>query len=427
MTSTKGVDQEMQVKTSLAKAPEPIIIEFTNVSKRYRRTSSGGPRRLRSMALSPGKQREARKRVHWALNDVTFAIARGETIGLLGANGSGKSTLLRTMAGVTRPTSGVFTVGGIVSGLLTIGEGFHPMLTGTENAITGSILAGLSMPQAQGRLDSVAEFAELQDYMDQPLRTYSDGMRLRLAFSVAIHVDPQILLIDEILAVGDFRFRQKCLNHIDSLQQEGVTIIVASHDLVQLERISTRCLWMMKGKLQAMGPASEVISQYRLAMQAQMDALAPPVVSQADGSIRIGSHSALEIHKVRLFDAAGRENYQIVAGASLRVEIEFEAHESLDGAIFGVSGHKAPDGTRCFDLSTDADRHALGTLKGPGVISLTLERLDLAGGDYTLAVGAYAPDWTYPYDYLWEASTFEVVADTQLGEFTPPHIWRLDD
>jgi lipopolysaccharide transport system ATP-binding protein len=384
-------------------------VEVRGVAKRFRRSATGSPRTLRGLA-------ERSPRVeHWALRDVTLSMPPGETLGLLGANGSGKSTLLRILAGVTRPTTGSVTVTGRVGGLLALGEGFHPLLSGTENAVTGAILAGFGAREARRRIDRVAEFAELGDHMDEPLRTYSDGMRLRLAFSVAINVEPEVLLIDEILAVGDLGFREKCLQRLESLQACGVTMVVASHSMSELERLATRALWLAAGEVRALGSVHEVVDTYRREMYERV----PP--SSSGGGRRLGS-GEVEITGVRLLDGTGREVHQIPSGAGLVVEIAYDAHERLPGAIFGVSAHTR-DGVLCFDLSTEADGVDVGTLKGEGLVRLVVERLDLAAGSYALDVGIYEPSWAHPYDYHWHTYPFEVVGAPPIGPLAPPHRW----
>jgi lipopolysaccharide transport system ATP-binding protein len=387
-----------------------IAIEAERLSKRFRRSATGSPRTLRGLAERTPRVEE------WAVRDMSFELLRGEALALVGANGSGKSTLLRMLARVTRPTSGRVRVQGRVGGLLTLGEGFHPLLSGVENALTGAILAGYSAREARRRIDAVAEFAELGDHMRDPIRTYSDGMRLRLAFSVAINVEPDILLIDEILAVGDLGFREKCLQRLEAMQAEGVTMVIASHSMTELERLATRGLWLQSGELRAVGPIGEVVDAYRRAMYERV-----PAKTSQNGSRRLGSGEA-EIVDVRLRDDAGRDVTGLVSGEPLVIDISYVAHERLTGAIFGVSAHSR-EGVRCFDLSTEADEVDVGVLKGEGRLTLRLERLDLAAGAYALDVGIYEQGWTHPYDYHWHSYPFEVLGAPQPGPLAPPHGW----
>jgi lipopolysaccharide transport system ATP-binding protein len=231
-------------------------IHVRSVTKRYHRSVTGRPRTLRSLM-----ERIPRTET-WALRDVSFEVQRGETIAVMGRNGSGKSTLLRVLGGVTRPTSGDVEMHGQIGALLTLGEAFHPELSGEENALTGAVLAGLTRVEARRRLPDIAAFAELEDRMDQSLRTYSDGQRLRLAFSVAIHIDPDILLIDELLAVGDLGFQERCLSYLEGLQEAGVTIVVASHDLTQIRRLAARTLWLERGEVRGVDATDRIADEY---------------------------------------------------------------------------------------------------------------------------------------------------------------------
>ena len=389
-------------------------IEVDGVSKHYRYSFSGMPRKLRTL----GKRG---KRVdHWALRNVSFAVARGETVGVIGKNASGKSTLLRLLAGITRPTLGSVRIRRKVSGLLTLGEGMHPLLSGEENAFSGAILSGLTRAEALRRLKEIASFAELEDHMDQPLRTYSDGMRLRLAFSVAIHVDPEILLVDEVLAVGDLRFQEKCFSHLQSLQGAGVTVVVASHDMDQILRLSTRALWLADGSIRHIGESAEVVDHYRSASSggtAARESPAPDGRRQGSGEV--------EILGVRLLDARGDDTRMIAPGGPLTVEIGFVAHQEVPDAIFAVSAHAERDGVRCFDLNT-GEQGSVGRLSGRGTIQLNLERLDLAGGRYKLDVGIFGSDWENTYDYLWQAFPLEVTGHAhEVAVLRPPHRWSM--
>ena len=203
-----------------------------------------------------------------ALQQVSFTVHKGETVGIIGQNGSGKSTLLGLIARVYRPTSGVLEVNGRVAPLLELGAGFHPDLTGLENIYFNGVILGLTRKQIAERLEAIVQFAELEGYIDAPIRTYSSGMLMRLGFAVAAHVDADILLVDEVLAVGDARFQQKCYDKIRQFQREGRTILFVSHDMEAITQVATRALWLDKGILRADGDAQAVVQAYRRAMQA---------------------------------------------------------------------------------------------------------------------------------------------------------------
>lgn len=236
------------------------VIEAEGLGKRYnlRHEGSGS---LKSLVL---RGRSARIQALWALRDVTFAVAAGETVGVIGHNGSGKSTLLGLMARVYRPTEGVLSVRGRVAPLLELGAGFHEDLTGLENiALHGSIL-GLSNRRMAELAPDIIAFSEIEEFIDTPLRTYSAGMVMRLGFSIAVHSDPDILLVDEVLAVGDESFQRKCYRRIAEFQSAGKTIVFVSHDLEAVERVAGRAIWMKGGRVEMDGSAAEVVAAYHV-------------------------------------------------------------------------------------------------------------------------------------------------------------------
>jgi lipopolysaccharide transport system ATP-binding protein len=240
-----------------------LAVEVEQVSKRYF-LRGGRAQELKTALLNlPGLLSNGRsKRVFWALRDISFTLRRGECLGIAGPNGSGKSTLLRVMAGITKPTSGRLVVNGRVSALLDLGAGFHPQITGRENALLNAVLLGLSMKEAREVLPEIITFSELDDFIDQPMRTYSSGMYVRLGFAVAVYVKPEILLVDEVLAVGDAEFQSKCFGHMDKLRQAGVTVLFASHDLPSLQRYTDRVMLLEHGQTVLEGKPAEVLHQY---------------------------------------------------------------------------------------------------------------------------------------------------------------------
>ncbi|CAN5497862.1 ABC transporter ATP-binding protein [soil metagenome] len=387
-------------------------IELHEVSKRYRSSALGGPRTVRNLNFRSSK-------VQWALRDISLDVQAGETFGLIGRNGSGKSTALRIMAGITSPTTGRVHNLRRVSGLLTIGEGLQPLLTGEENALTASILAGLTKREALRRLSDIARFAELEDHMDHPLRTYSDGMKLRLAFSVSLHVDPEILLIDEVLAVGDIRFQEKCFVALEGFQSEGVTISVTSHDMGQIRRLCDRVAWLVDGRIKLIGDTDEVASRYENAMSEGV-----PEQTDDTATRRLGS-GEIQFKAVQLLDRWGAPLRSIPAGSRVHVVAEYEAEAPVNEPIFGVSVHEIGSGTRLLDLDTRSAGLATGTVKGGGRVELILDHLDLTAGEYALDIGVYETEWARPYDYLWEKVDFEITSSSTSGLVAPPHRWKL--
>ena len=244
---------------------EPIVVSVEQLSKRYR-LRAGRRQELKAALLSlPNrllKKSSPSSRDFWALKNISFTLRRGECLGITGPNGSGKSTLLRIIAGITQPTEGNVVTNGRVSALLELGAGFHAQISGRENALLNAVLLGLSLDEARAALPSIFEFSELGDFIEQPVRIYSSGMLVRLGFAVAVHVQPEILVVDEVLAVGDAEFQSKCFNHIRKLRDEGVTIIMASHDLPSIQKYTDRAMLLEHGQIQLEGKPAEVLHEY---------------------------------------------------------------------------------------------------------------------------------------------------------------------
>ena len=374
-------------------------IAFNRVGKRYRRSDRLGGRRS----------------VRWALRDLSLEVAAGETVGLIGANGAGKSTALRLGLGITSPTEGTVCTKGRMSGVLSLGDGFHPLLTGRENAVTASMLSGLSHEQAKSRLPSIREFSGLEDAFDDPLRTYSSGMFVRLAFAVAINVDSDILLIDEALAVGDLEFSSRCIDHLESRQQAGTTMLLASHDLEQIRRLCHRVAWLEGGSIRAIGSPNDITGDYGRAMHTPGAPL--PVATSQMGSREV------EFREIRLLSRGGELDGVLPIGWPLTVEMSWIAHSPVESMIFGVSIHDG-SGNRCLDITSPAVvPEAAGQM---GVVRLALDRLDLGGGTYHLDAGIYDQNWRTTYDYRWQARWFDIPGKRSTGPLHPPHKWEAE-
>jgi lipopolysaccharide transport system ATP-binding protein len=252
--------------SSEAQAAAPgtdAVLSLLAVSKRYH-LSEAGQWELKTALLHPIRSlRQGRSRnALWAVRDVTLDVTRGEFFSIVGANGSGKSTLLRLMAGLSRPTKGSVRVAGRISTLLELGSGFHPQVSGRENALVNGLLCGMTRAQVEALLPAIVEFAGLQEFIDQPMRTYSSGMYVRLGFAIAAFMDPEVLLVDEVLAVGDAGFQEKCYDHIASLQAQGVTIVMVTHDLGAVERFSSRAALMERGRIVATGAPAAITARH---------------------------------------------------------------------------------------------------------------------------------------------------------------------
>jgi lipopolysaccharide transport system ATP-binding protein len=405
-----------------------VALAVEGVSKRYMRQDVR-PRRIKDVVLRP-RSLSGRRDPFWALQDVNVDVRVGETLGLIGANGSGKSTLLRLIGGLGLPTRGRIVRHREVEAMLSLAEGLDPLLTARENAITAGILAGYRRRTITAKLPEIAAFAELEEFFDRPLRTYSDGMRLRLAFSVAISSTPQVLLIDEVLAVGDLRFQEKCFARLQDLREQGTTLILASHDEDQIQRLCHKVLWLAHGRVQALGPAEDVFEAYRSAMDAETERRAEAISSHGmaeadppsiEGASRSGTLE-IEIAAVRILPSQVRTG-STIQSEPIVIEVDLLPHVPANEPIVGVSLHRVSDYTKVLDVTTDADGVRLGRADRPQTVTLTLDRLDLEPGSYRFDIGVYERNWAYVYDYHWHAYPLEIVSAG--GGFGPSRRWSI--
>jgi lipopolysaccharide transport system ATP-binding protein len=273
------------------------VIVAENLGKLFRRYHTNRPRTVYE-ALLGGLRRLGTIERFWGLRNVTFSVAPGRMVGVIGQNGSGKSTLLRLMGGVGRPSEGKIRVNGKIGAILSLGTGFHPDLTGRENVFINGLISGLTRREVTEQFDSIINFAELQDSIDSPLRTYSTGMQMRLAFAVVAHTQPDVLLIDEVLAVGDLSFQRKCLDRISRFRSEGCTIILVSHQMRLIRDLCDEALWINAGRLETYGDAAAVVDRY--VAEAKAGQSAAPLSTPAEiGTI---SDVAAHLHKMGAAD-----------------------------------------------------------------------------------------------------------------------------
>jgi ABC-type polysaccharide/polyol phosphate transport system ATPase subunit len=402
-----------------------IAIRADRVSKSYRRygrkRSVGS---LKSALLSGlGARALSADQVFPALTDVSFEVAAGETVGVIGENGSGKSTLLKLLARILAPTSGSIDTRGRVSALIELGAGFHPEISARENIEINGMLLGLSKKQIASRMDSILAFAGVADFLDAPVKTFSSGMVVRLGFAVAAHSDPDVLLVDEVLAVGDEEFAHRCLEKIAEFQKEGRTIAVVSHDL---DLIASRCRRVLRfsgGRLVADGPPAEVVGKYREDV-AGREGRARLQARRAESGERWGSREAV-IDEVRLLGPEGAPAGVLRAGEPFRVEFTGRAEGKVEDFVAGVQISKI-DGTVVFGSNTQIDRYEAGAVAGAYSVSLRFESADLAAGAYSLDVAVHRRDGA-PYDYRAGVVRFDVYApEATSGIWRPARAWKID-
>jgi lipopolysaccharide transport system ATP-binding protein len=408
------------------------VIVAEGLGKQFTRHHDTRPRSFKELFLK-GPSGLAPAERFWALKDVAFSVAQGEALGLIGHNGAGKSTLLQLLCGIVPADEGRLSVSGHVSGLLELGTGFHPDLSGRENVYINGIIAGLTRREVEARFDDIVAFAELEHVIDSPLRTYSSGMKMRLGFAVAVHTEPDVLLIDEVLAVGDMAFQNKCLERIEAIRASGVTIVLVSHDLHQITRFCDKALWLRGGRVAGYGSAEAVVNAYKAEManatRKRTPSDVPDRVTPSGAVLRVNETRfgslEMEITSVCFRDARNQPLNAIEGGEPLAVEIGYRAPAPIPEPIFGLS-ITDPDGNVFLDVNTLTDGYSLPELSGEGVIVVRFERLDLSGGRYFVNVGVYERQWAFAYDYHWHVYPLDVDASQSKGVLLPPRCWQLE-
>jgi ABC-type polysaccharide/polyol phosphate transport system ATPase subunit len=432
-------------------------IEVVNVSKVYRRYARRKQfATLKSALLTGSLIRDLQPDETFpALRGVSFTVPKGSTFGVIGRNGSGKSTLLKCVAGITRPTEGSVRVNGRISALIELGAGFHPEISGRENVFINGIMLGLSKREIARRFDEIVEFAELRDFIDAPVKTYSSGMYMRLGFAVAIHVDPEVLLIDEVLAVGDQAFTVKCLDKFAEFRRRNKSILLVTHSLDLVEKFCDRALWLDQGRTHAEGEPRRVVAAYlmhvardeeaQLARQeaaaiAQAEtappAPAPPAAGRPPADVvdapadmfqaaegRWGSRE-VEITEVTLRDRSGEPSHVFQSGEPMEIRMQVRAHQPTRDFVFGIGLFNA-DGVCCYGTNTHIEELEPAELTGVGEVRFHMPRLDLVEGTYKVDVAAHRLDG-YPYDYHRLLYTFRVKSRTRdVGVYRPHHDWSF--
>jgi lipopolysaccharide transport system ATP-binding protein len=396
----------------------PPAIAVHDAAKLYRRYARRPHGTLKS-ALLGGRGSAADGGVP-ALDGVSFTVAPGETLGVVGPNGSGKSTLLKLLAGILRPTRGSVEVRGRLAALLELGAGFHPEISGRENVEITGLLLGLSRAEIAGRFDAIVRFAGVEEFLDAPVKTYSSGMAVRLGFAIAAHSDPDVLLVDEVLAVGDEAFAHKALEKFSEFERAGKTLVVVSHDLALVAERCRRALWLEHGRLAADGPSAEVVARYRERVAAE-EGERRARASGAGG--RVGSGVAT-LELVRLLDRDGRPVGRLRTGEPFAIELVARAGEPLSDFVFGVEVATVA-GATVFGTNTALEGFRPDRFAGDARVVLEVPALDLAPGLYALDAAVHARDGA-PYDYRRDVLRFEVTADRPGGGvWSPPRRWTF--
>ncbi len=420
-------------------------IEVKDLTKKFKVYYDKGNQLKEKMLFWKRNKYEER----WVLNGVSFQIKKGEAIGLIGHNGCGKSTTLKLLSKIIYPDSGSIVMNGRVSSLIELGAGFHPDMSGRENIYTNASIFGLSRKEIEDRYDDIVAFSELEEFIDNPVRTYSSGMYMRLAFSVAINVNADILLVDEILAVGDSNFQAKCFNKMREIKANGTTIVIVSHSLAQIEQICDRTIWIHDGKIAGEGAPRDVHPEYLDFMGRQRMAAAKAAKTLEEREQieqerqRIEQEKAQEqtqdkakerkrwgdrratITDVRVKGSGGEEQSVYFTGDDMIITMKYTVDTPVKDAVFGFGIFRS-DGLWCYGTNTRIDKFDIFDLNEDGEITITLRGVNLIAGAYILDLTIESDDGI-PVDYYRDVARFEVQSPvSDVGVFRVPHEWNLD-
>jgi len=373
---------------------DDISIKLEHVSKKYckniKRSMIYGlmdiGRNLIGMSSKPDR---IRKDEFWAVDDVSFEVKRGETLGIIGPNGSGKTTLLKMLNGIFWPDKGKITVRGKVGALIAVGAGFHKQLSGRENIYINGAILGMNKKEIDERFNDIVEFADIGDFLDTPVKHYSSGMFVRLGFAIAVHAETDILLVDEVLSVGDMDFRAKCMNKMKEIEKKGVTIIFISHNLNSIQLICNKVIYLNKGKIRCAGNTIDVLNEFKKdVLKKQKDAF---------NEVRYGTME-VEIKKVEFLDKNNMNKNTFKRGESMKVRLIFEAKKTIEGPDFNVA-FVTRDGVELTQASTIGHCVHIDKVNGPGEIIYSIDSLPFNIGKYWISVSCHHQYGGAAYDH----------------------------
>jgi ABC-type polysaccharide/polyol phosphate transport system ATPase subunit len=400
-------------------------IEVNNVTKIFR-IHRGKPTTLKDRLILKNK---GIIEEFIPLKDVSIKVKKGESVGIIGENGSGKSTLLKLISKIIYPDKGEIITKGKVSSLIELGAGFHPDFTGRENIYVNASIFGFSKKETDRKIDDIISFSELEEFIDLPVRTYSSGMYMRLAFSVAINIDPDILLIDEILAVGDEHFQKKCFNKLSEFKKKGVTIVIVSHDLGAIERLCDKAVWIDKGVVKKEGLPRDVIRSYLdfLAERDNKKVLNDKELS-SQGNLpeeHIIGTGEIRVTNVKLLDENGEEKYIFRTGEEALIKIYYKRNSDVgNDVVFGMAIYNS-NGINCFGTNTYLDGINIENLKEEGEVIFRIKKLNLLDGEYSLDISCHKISGEL-YDYKKSVLSFNTYSPIkEVGIIKLDHEWQI--
>lgn len=401
-------------------------IEVKDVTRSFKVYLDRG-KSIKEFALFQKRRKYEKREV---LRGINMEVGVGEAVGLIGHNGCGKSTTLKILTRILYPETGSVEVKGRVSSLIELGAGFHPDMSGRENIYTNASIFGLTRKEIERRVEDIIAFSELEDFIDNPVRTYSSGMYMRLAFSVAINVDADVLLIDEILAVGDANFQMKCFDKLKEIKKNGTTIVIVSHSLEQIEQICDRSFWIHEGLVKAQGRPKEVHAAYLDYMD---DKRKEQEQKELDRQIALGNidpeknpkrwgNGEAKYTEIALYDQQGKETNAFPMYGDIHVRLKYQVTKPIKNAIVGMAVYRL-DGAHCYGTNTKIDRYEKFDLDEDGWVELILRKVDLLPSRYVLDFSIEAEDGS-PVDFFREAAQIQVLSDSaEVGVMSMEHEW----
>ena len=416
-------------RTALQGKIDEVVISVRNVKKMFRVYRDRG-NTLKDRILFAGRRKYEE---HWVLNGVSFEVKRGEAIGLIGQNGCGKSTTLKMLTKILYPDEGSIEMKGRVSSLIELGAGFHPDLSGRENIYTNASIFGLSRKEIDARLEDIIAFSELEAFIDDPVRTYSSGMYMRLAFAVAINVDADILLIDEILAVGDAAFQAKCFRKLQEIKGRGTTIVIVSHAMSQLELICDRSIWIADGLVRMEGKPRDVHPRYMewMSRKTQQEEKKEDerenkedTETDNEGNLKRWGSGEARMTGVKVLGADGTEKADFSPWDPFTIHIDYTAKKPLEDAVIGLAIYRS-DGTLVYGTNTLIDTSSPVTLQTQGTIDLRIDGLPASNGSYSIDLAIHRPDG-FNYDFWRDICSIRIADKVQTpGEIALSHQWDI--
>lgn len=400
-------------------------IEFNKVSKKFRKGEKFNslrdsiPNFFRSRLLK-NKENGLGKQEFWALRDVSFQIKEGEVVGIIGPNGAGKSTILKLLSGIMNPNKGDVKIRGRLSALIEVAAGFHADLTGRENIYLNGTIMGMTRKEIDSKFDEIVEFSGLAEFIDTPVKRYSSGMFSRLGFSVAAHMDPDVLLVDEVLAVGDIAFQAKCVQKMRELLSSGVTIILVSHNLSLVQALCKRAILLDKGEIQKEGSPAEVIPYYENIVYKQTEEELKKKASHADYRVKIKQESKVRISDVLLYDGNSEQKASFNIQEPISIKIEYEANEKIDAPTFSLEIIRS-DGVLCCFSDSRNNGLKINSIEGKGSIKVDLGKISLAPGLYMTRISIWDKDMIHPYE-IRNKDVLRIESDTVRHSINPVFI-----